>query len=109
MAELALLLAGWLPLWALALFCRQRLRPGRLLMGAALAGFVGGMCTVELRRHGLQSATVGAPAVPFIDLRLDEVLHYAFLGAAGSLLIELALDRLGRKEELPAPGAGAEE
>ena len=97
--ELALLAAGWLPLWALALLFRQRLRPGRLLMGAALAGFIGGMCTVELRRHGLQTATVDTIAVPFIDLRLDEVLHFAFLGASASLLVEMALDRLGRKDE----------
>ena len=103
MAALLLLAAGWLPLWALGLLLRQKLRPGRLLMGAALAGFVGGMCSVELRRHGLQSLVPGAPAVPLLDLRLDEILHYAFPGAAGALLLEITLDRTDRGEVAGKP------
>ena len=104
MIELALLALGWLPVWVLALVLRQKLRPGRLLMGAALAGLIGGMCTVELRRYGLEAAAAGSiELISVLDLRLDEVLHYAFLGATGSLLLEMALDRLGKRREAPEP------
>lgn len=92
--ELGLLAIGWVPLWLLVLLARPRLKAGRILMGAGLAGFVGGMCSVELRRHGLQSLAPGAVPLPLVGLCADEVLHYALLGAAGALLLETALDRM---------------
>jgi hypothetical protein len=93
MRELLLTALAWIPLWIIALALRARLRGGHILMGAALAAFVGGMCAVELRRHGLLA--IGAGSVPLIvfGLRLDEILHFALMGAGGVLLTELFLDR----------------
>jgi hypothetical protein len=94
-SDLLWLAAGWLPLWAVALLLKQKLRWGRILMGAGLSGFVGGMCAVELRRHGLLPGAPGALVLPFHELHLDEILHFALLGAAGALGAEVILDRTG--------------
>jgi hypothetical protein len=94
--SLILHLVGWLPLWVLAVALRQTIRPGRILFGAALVGFVGGMCTVELRRYGLLAAPGSAISLPIHDLHLDEVIQFAILGAAGALASEIFLDRARR-------------
>ncbi len=95
---------GWLPLWVVALLLRQRIRPGRILFGAALAGFVGGMCTVELRRYGLLAAPFSSISLGIHDLHLDEVIQFALLGAAGALAVEILLDRAGRPGGRSAAG-----
>ncbi len=96
MSEVLLLAAGWLPLWILAALTRRKIRPGRLLMGAGLAAFVGGMCALEMRRHGLLAALPDGVVLGPLSFHLDEVLRFAFLGATGALAGETVLDRVYR-------------
>lgn len=86
------LLAGWLPLLLAGLALRLRIRPARLLLGAALASFVGGMCCAELRRHGLLALPEDAMLLAGNGLALHEMVRFALLGAAGALWGEALLD-----------------
>ena len=101
--DLLLLALGWLPLWAVALLLRPRFRASRIAMGAALTGAIGGMCAAELRRHGIAPAAAGSiPLIPLLDLRLEDVLRFAFLGGSAAFLLDNALDRVEKEEAAPA-------
>ncbi len=100
--DLLWLACAWLPLWIIALVLRQRIRPGRLLMGAGLVGFVGGMCAVELRRYGLLASLPDAISLPVFSLHVDEVLRFAFWGATGALAGEVVLDIVERPATEPS-------
>jgi hypothetical protein len=86
---------GWLPLWILARLTGSKPRPRRVLVGMGLAGFVGGMCAVELRRHGLLSSAAGALPLGLFGLHLDEILQFSLLGGGSVFLTEWFLDRAG--------------
>lgn len=88
------LAAGWLPLFLGARLLRIRLRPARLGLGAALAAFAGGVCCVELRRHGLLALPLHAIVLLGNGLALHELCRFGFLGAAGALACEALLDLL---------------
>jgi hypothetical protein len=102
MPELGLLALGWAPLGVIALLLRREIRFGHVLFGAALAGFVGGMCSVELRRHGLQAALPESWSLPILGLHPVDFLRFAFFGAAGALLGEILLTRSGDSPQGPA-------
>lgn len=97
MLELAFTALGWSPLWVLLLMRRRPVHISRILMGAGLAGFVGGMCSVELRRHGLLIEAAHSVPLLVFGLRLEEVLRFALLGGAGVLVTDALLNRLFRR------------
>ena len=98
-----LLALGWVPLWGFALWRRREIRFGRVAFGAALLGLIGGICSVELRRHGLCLTPPGAWVLPVLDLHLDEVLRFSFQGAAGVIVAEVLLTRSGDSAAAPRP------
>jgi len=108
--DLLLLAAGWAPLWLAALWRRRDVRPGRVLFGALLVGFVGGMCSVELRRHGLISPSSGDIELPVVGVRLGEAARFALIGAAGAVFEGILLSKEGRRPEAyPDRSTGGEE
>ena len=94
-AHLLLNALAWLPLWLGFRLIGHRVRPGRVLLGAALTAFVGGMCCAELRRYGFLQPLPGELTLPVAELRLHEASRFFFLGGAAALVGDFILDRLG--------------
>jgi hypothetical protein len=105
MTQLLPLVLGWLPVWAVAFWRRREVHFARVGFAAALVGFIGGMCSVELRRHGLQEIAPGSWSLPVLGLRVEEILRFALQGAAGAILCEVLLSRAGEDAAAGNPGA----
>lgn len=91
--DLLIFAAGWAPLWIAAWVRRREIRPGAIVLGALLAALAGGMCGVELRRHGVLLDSEPGWTLPLLGARIDETLRFALVGAAGAVLSELILGR----------------
>ncbi len=86
-------LLAWLPLLIVVKAAGGRWRPRRIAFGAALAAFAGGMCMVEFRRYGVLSPPGDSVPLPLLGLRLEDLLLFGILGAAGAVLAETIFDR----------------
>lgn len=92
-ADILLHLAGWIPLWVIALRITRRPQWGSILLGTLLAALVGGLCGVELRRHGVTADVVGWLVVPLLGIRVDELIRFGLIGGGGAAVAGALLDR----------------